>query len=88
MSKPTLPLSRRLVWVAFAVLFVLHHDFWNWGDRTLVFGVVPIGLAYHIGFSIAAALLWTSAIRWAWPTELEAWADQSQPPESPAKSHS
>lgn len=67
---------RRLVWGLFAALFLLHHDFWFWADRRLVFGVVPIGLAYHAAFSIAAAALWALANRWAWPEELETWAAQ------------
>jgi hypothetical protein len=30
----------------------LHQDSWNWKDKTLVFGFLPIGLAYHAGFTI------------------------------------
>ncbi len=71
----TTPYSRRLVWTGFGILFVLHHDFWWWDDRSLVFGVVPVGLAYHAFFSVAAALLWVCAVRFAWPHEIEAWAD-------------
>lgn len=67
--------GRRAVWAAFGVLFLLHHDFWNWADRTLLGGWLPIGLAWHVGFSLAAALLWAAAVRWAWPEEVEQWAE-------------
>lgn len=71
--------GRRWVWVSAAVLFLLHHDFWWWSDRAVVWGVLPVGLAYHAAFSVAAALLWLAAIRFAWPEELEAWADEVVP---------
>lgn len=60
--------------MAFALLFVLHHDFWNWADRRLLFGWLPVGMAWHVGFSLGAALLWVAACRWAWPAALEEWA--------------
>jgi hypothetical protein len=67
------------VWVAVAALAVLHWDFWFWGDATLLFGFLPIGLAYQAAFSVAAALVWAAAVRWAWPADLEAWASEVQP---------
>ena len=67
---------RALIWVIFVALFVLHHDWWWWDDPTLVMGV-PVGLVWHCGYSIAASLLWLAAIRFAWPDEQEAWAEQS-----------
>jgi len=41
------------------------------GDRTLVFGFLPIGLAYHVGYSLAAAALMAVMVRFAWPGHLE-----------------
>ncbi len=64
-----------IIWLVFWMLFVLHQDVWFWSDRTLVLGVVPVGLFYHVMFSLAAAGLWWAATRWAWPTHIEAWAD-------------
>lgn len=69
-------MNNKIIWIIFIALFILHQDFWLWDDRTLVFGFLPSGLAYHAGFSIAAALLWASAVKWAWPVELEQWADE------------
>lgn len=62
------------VWTAFWLLFVLHQDFWWWSDDTLVLGFMPVGLAWHAGYSIAAALLWLAALKFAWPSEIEEWA--------------
>jgi hypothetical protein len=60
-------------------LAILHHDFWFWNDSRLVFGFLPVGMAYHVLFSIGAAALWLAALRWAWPEELEEWATGSPP---------
>ena len=65
-----------LIAVAAVVLGVLHQDFWFWDDRTLVLGFLPIGLFYHLLFSLTAAGLWALAVKFAWPTHIEAWADE------------
>jgi hypothetical protein len=55
-----------------AVLYVLHQDFWFWSSaRPLVFGFLPVGLAYHAGFSVAASLLFWLLVARAWPSHLE-----------------
>lgn len=70
MKKPT------IVFVAvFIVLAVLHQDVWNWDNANLVFGFMPVGLAYHAGYSLVAAMFWAIVLKFAWPTELEKWAD-------------
>jgi len=61
--------------ICFTVLAVMHHDVWNWDNAGLVFGFLPVGLAYHAGFSILAATFWALVIHFAWPHKLEAWAD-------------
>lgn len=65
---------RLWLWVAIVLLAGAHHDFWYWDDDRLVFGVLPVGMAYHILYSIAAAALWLAALRWAWPDDLDEWA--------------
>jgi len=60
----------------FVALFILHHDFWNWDDPSMVFGFIPIGLAYHAGYSIIVGLFWHLVSRFAWPHALEKWADE------------
>lgn len=71
-------MPRYTIWIVFIALFLLHQDLWFWDDRTLVMGFLPIGLAYHAGFSVAAALLWAAAVKWAWPSDIEAWAEQGE----------
>jgi hypothetical protein len=70
----------RWIWVLAVALGLLHHDFWFWSDRRLIFGFLPVGLGYHMLFSLLTAGLWALALRFAWPAELEAWADQTPPP--------
>jgi len=41
-----------------------------------VFGFLPIGLLYHAIFSLAAGALWACAVKFAWPTHIEEWADE------------
>jgi uncharacterized oligopeptide transporter (OPT) family protein len=55
----------------FAV-YLLHQDFWNWKKtEPLVLGFLPIGLAYHAGYSILAAILMAVLVKLAWPKHLE-----------------
>jgi hypothetical protein len=70
--------GRKLVWFLVLALFVLHQDFWWWDQRTLILGFLPIGLAYHAAFSLAAAVVWALAIRFAWPASIEAWAEHGE----------
>jgi len=68
------------------VLLLLHQDCWFWGDDSLVAGFMPVGLAYHALFSLTAAVLWAVAIKVAWPTHLEEWADASEPADAAEES--
>ncbi len=63
---------KRFVYGLIVLLAILHQDFW-WWDRIdpLVLGFIPIGLAYHAGVSIAAAVLWALAVKYCWPQGLE-----------------
>lgn len=65
---------RRFVWVLAVVLALLHYDFWYWNDRTLVFGFMPVGLAYQAVYSLLCGLTWYLAVVFAWPTHIEEWA--------------
>lgn len=62
---------RWLVWALVVLLVVLHHDVWNWNNKTLVFGFMPITLLYHACISIAASVTWYLATVYAWPNVLE-----------------
>ena len=61
---------RRLLYLGLLVLYLLHNDLWLWDDARLVLGL-PIGLLYHIGFCLAAAVLMTLLVQFAWPPELD-----------------
>jgi hypothetical protein len=65
-----------------AVVYVLHQDVWFWRTaRPLVFGFLPIGLAYHAAFTLASSLLLWLLVRYAWPAHLETTASTGSPPE-------
>jgi hypothetical protein len=65
-------MKRALLCVAVAALYVLHQDLWFWRTaRPLAFGFLPIGLAYHASYCVAAALLMAALVRHAWPSHLE-----------------
>jgi hypothetical protein len=54
------------------VFFALHQDLWFWREaRPLVFGVLPLGLAYHAGYTLAVSALMAILVRRAWPSHLE-----------------
>jgi hypothetical protein len=62
--------ARTLIWLAVIALIVLHQDFWFWTTfEPLVFGFLPIGLAYHVGISIAAAVVWFLATKYCFPVD-------------------
>ena len=66
------------VWIAVLVLVVLHQDVWNWENKTLVFGFIPIGLFYHACISIGATIVWFCAIKFAWPVDVDFEEEPSQ----------
>ena len=50
-------------------VYLLHQDFWFWRRaEPIVFGVLPIGLAYHALYSIVAAAVMWLLVRYAWPS--------------------
>jgi hypothetical protein len=70
-------MKRGLLVLAVVVLYVLHQDIWFWRTaRPLVFGFVPIGLAYHAAFSAACAVVLGLLVTYAWPSHLEDEADR------------
>lgn len=74
---------KRLVVVLVAILLVAHQDYWAW-DRIepLAFGFMPIGLTWHVGISIAAAIVWALAVHYCWPADV----DIAEQPVSAARS--
>ena len=39
-------------------LYLLHNDFWFWWSTRTVFGGLPIGLAYHVGYCLLISCFW------------------------------
>ena len=62
--------ARMWVWIAILALFVLHQDFWFW-DRyePLVFGFMPIGMAWHGLLSILTSIVCFFATKHCFPEE-------------------
>jgi hypothetical protein len=64
-----------LVLLAF---FALHQDIWFWRSaEPLVFGVLPVGLAWHAGYTLAVSVVMAILVRRAWPAHLEDAAGQA-----------
>ncbi len=61
--------AKWVIWSLVVLLTVLHQDLWFWHDSTLLFGFLPVTLAYHMGISLAAAVVWFLAVKWIWPFE-------------------
>jgi hypothetical protein len=65
-----------------AVVYVLHQDFWNWKEaHPLIFGFLPIGLAYQAGYSILASAMMAVLVWAAWPKHLESVESERNEPE-------
>ena len=85
-----MPLTRRLALsLAVVAFYALHQDVWFWRTaRPLLFGFIPVGLAYHAFFTLATALLMAVLVRLAWPGRLEAEVEgraTGAPPEEQAR---
>ena len=59
-------------------VYAAHQDIWNWRDADLMFGFVPVGLAYHAGYAIGCAMLMAILVKTIWPKHLE--KDEAGPP--------
>ena len=67
------------LWVV--IVFALHQDVWNWTKTgPLLFGLLPPGLTYHLGYSVLAAITMALLVRCAWPARLEEENSSDQPP--------
>ncbi len=65
-------MKKVLLCLLIAGVYVLHQDFWNWRTaQPLVFGFLPIGLAYHAAYSILASATMAILVSTAWPKHLE-----------------
>lgn len=79
------PMKKRIsLTLLVAAFYLLHQDFWNWEKiHPLVLGFLPVGLAYHVGYSLLAAALMAVMVRSAWPDDLD---PVEAPPAGPGRS--
>lgn len=79
-------MKRFVMIFAVAALYLLHQDLWFWRTaEPVIFGFLPIGIAYHALYTIAVSALMWCLVTWAWPGHLEELAEQH--PEEEAGRH-
>lgn len=64
----------KVAWILVLLVTILHFDLWNWDTTDVVFGFMPVGLAWQAGISLAAAGAWALMMVVGWPSEVEDWA--------------
>jgi Protein of unknown function (DUF3311) len=76
-------MKKLLLLLLLGAVYAVHQDIWNWRTADpMIFGILPIGLAYHAGYSILASITMATLVRFAWPAKLEGHEkDSPQPPE-------
>lgn len=53
-------------------LYLLHQDFWFWRTANpLILGFLPIGLFYHLVYTLMIAVVMWLLVKMAWPKHLE-----------------
>ena len=79
-------MNRLLLIVAVAGVYVLHQDLWFWrAARPLVFGFLPVGLAYHGLYCLTVSALMWWLTRTAWPAHLETQDAPTNQTQEPAR---
>jgi hypothetical protein len=65
-------MKKLLLLLLILAVYAAHQDIWNWSKSDpLVFGFLPIGLAYHAAYSILASVMMAVLVAFAWPKHLE-----------------
>ncbi|MFN0122595.1 MAG: DUF3311 domain-containing protein [Blastocatellia bacterium] len=65
-------MTRLSLLVLVIAVFALHQDFWHWRvAHPLLFGVLPVGLWYHVVYTLVVSALMWLLVRLAWPAHLE-----------------
>jgi hypothetical protein len=64
-------MKRSLLVIAIIALYLLHQDFWFWrAAAPIVFGFLPVGLFYHLCYTLAISALMWALVKCAWPSHL------------------
>jgi hypothetical protein len=65
-------MKRSLLAIAIIALYLLHQDFWFWrAAAPIVFGFLPVGLFYHICYTLVISALMWALVKYVWPSHLE-----------------
>jgi hypothetical protein len=65
-------MKKLLLLLLILAVYAAHQDIWNWSKSDpLVFGFLPIGLAYQAAYSIVASAMMAVLVAFAWPKHLE-----------------
>ena len=77
-------MKKLLLFLLVALVYAAHQDVWNWRKAgPMLFGFLPVGLAYHAAYSIAAAVLMAILVKFAWPKGLDQHDTASPEPPRP-----
>jgi hypothetical protein len=65
-------MKRSLLVIAIIALYLLHQDSWFWrAYAPIVFGFLPVGLFYHLCYTLVISVLMWALVKYAWPSHLE-----------------
>src|SRR5262245_11026932 len=65
-------MKRFLLGLTVITFYLLHQDFWFWKKiEPMVFGFLPIGLFYHLCYTLAVSVLMWLLVKHAWPVHLD-----------------
>ena len=63
--------KRAIAWFLIVAVIFLHNDWWLWGNKTIVWGWLPLPAAYHLLLnSVVAFFVLLLFTRWAMPSKL------------------
>jgi hypothetical protein len=72
-------MKRFLLGLTVIVFYLLHQDIWFWDTpNPLFFGFLPVGLFYHLCYTLAVSVLMWLLVKYAWPVQLEERAGESE----------
>ena len=65
-------MKRSLLVIAIIALYLLHQDFWFWrAAAPIVLGFLPVGLFYHVCYTLVISALMWALVKYAWPSRLD-----------------
>ena len=65
-------MKQSLLVIAIIALYLLHQDFWFWrAAAPVVLGFLPIGLFYHVCYTLVISALMWALVKYSWPSRLD-----------------